>query len=607
MLWAISFALGSLTLVAATFSDANWLALSSGMDGNVYSLLVSGTNLYAGGSFYWAGSRYAPVAGLARREGTGWLGFGPGLGYTAYAIAVSDTYLYAAGNSIAKWDGISWSSLGSGINDDVYALAVLGSNLYAGGKFTIAGGSNANYIAKWDGNNWTPVGVGMDAPVRALAVVGSDLFAAGSFTNADGNPVNGISRWDGSHWSALGAGVGGDNLSISALAVSGTDLYAGGQFTSAGGATANYVAKWDGNSWSPLGPGMDYWVQALTASGGNLYAGGFFTNAGGITANYIAKWDGTNWSALGSGMNNPVYALAVSDNYLYAGGSFTKAGGKYFQYFARAYLLPIVSLSVCRSAADVIVSWPSTNNSDSTLEHADTLVSNWFTNESIVLDDGTNKSVTVPATNRMEFFRLRGSPPSDNVVGYLTVVPPSNQFICVVNPMTNRNVANTLGNLIGTNLPIYGRVLKWNYAAAHFDIYTRVAFGNGWIPTNGPAATINPGEGFFLVSPVTITNTFVGDVLQGVLTNNLQSGFWLTGSLVPRTNDVLSLGLYLPFSASPYTALLKWNIASQRYDIYYRVLFGSGWSPGIPAIDVGQGFFTRLAGPFTWHQDFIVP
>src|SRR5437870_5804427 len=107
----------SFSLAAATFSDANWTSVGSGMDSYVKTLAVSGSDVYAGGSFTAAGGN-----------------------------AVGD---------VAKWDGSSWSALGSGLSGAmpgehpyVFALAVSGSNLYAGGGFTMAGGAPANHIAK---------------------------------------------------------------------------------------------------------------------------------------------------------------------------------------------------------------------------------------------------------------------------------------------------------------------------------------------------------------------------------------------------------------------------------------------------------------------------
>src|SRR5438552_2853060 len=111
-------------------------------------------------------------------------------------------------------------------------------------------------------------------------------------------------------------------------------------------------------------------VFALAASDSDLYAGGGFTGAGGNAANFIAKWDGTNWTALGSGVNRPVYALALSGNDLYSGGYFITAGGKVSAYIARAYLLPLPTLSMLRSGADVMLSWPSSDTIGFGLEQA---------------------------------------------------------------------------------------------------------------------------------------------------------------------------------------------------------------------------------------------
>src|SRR5436309_15655803 len=108
-------------------------------------------------------------------------------------------------------------------------------------------------------------------------------------------------------------------------------------------------------------------------------------------------------------MNNNVHALVVSGSDLYAGGTFTTAGGKVSTYIARAYLPTLPTLSVLRSGTDVMVSWPSALTAGFALEQAGTLASPaaWVSNTASVTDDGTNKSVTIPATNSPQFFRLR--------------------------------------------------------------------------------------------------------------------------------------------------------------------------------------------------------
>jgi hypothetical protein len=108
-------------------------------------------------------------------------------------------------------------------------------------------------------------------------------------------------------------------------------------------------------------------------------------------------------------MNYGVSALAVSGSDLYAGGAFTTAGGKVSGYIARAYLLTLPTLSVLRSGNGVKFSWPSVDTNGFALEQAGMLAApaSWVTNAVSVANDGTNKSVTIPATSSAQFFRLR--------------------------------------------------------------------------------------------------------------------------------------------------------------------------------------------------------
>jgi hypothetical protein len=244
--------------------------------------------------------------------------------------------------------------------------------------------------------------------VHALATSGSDIYAGGNFTTAGGTAATNIAKWNGSTWRALGPGIHGEVL---AVAVSGSNVYVGGNFTIDGG-MANNIARWDGSNWSALGAGTAGTyphVRALVSSGSDLYAGGSFSMAGGSPANYIAKWDGNAWSALGAGLGSDVFSIAVSGNDLYAGGYFTTAGGKVSAYLARAYLKPLPGLLFFRSGPDLTLSWPSANTADFTLEQSTTLSppTTWLPNTSPISDDGTNKSITAPATNPAQFFRLR--------------------------------------------------------------------------------------------------------------------------------------------------------------------------------------------------------
>jgi len=333
------------------WDGTSWSALGGGILGAgatqpnpiVWSLAVSGSNVYAGGDFMTVdGDTNASF--VVQWDGASWSALGPGLNGDVYALAVSGATLYAAGefnytgdysvglNYIAQWNGHAWSALDTGMNfGAVAALAVSGSTLYAGGAFTTAGGAAAQHIAQWNGAKWSALGAGINGYVSALALSGGTLYAGGSFTASGTIAATNIAQWNGSGWSALGMGVGlATSGGVSALAVSGGTLYAGGEFSTAGGVPAQDIAQWNGINWSPLGSGVGGEVSALAVFGHALYVGGGFflyVNGGSTSDGNVAQWDGTNWLAMGSGLNLNVLALAVSGSTLYAGGDFTTAGG----------------------------------------------------------------------------------------------------------------------------------------------------------------------------------------------------------------------------------------------------------------------------------------
>src|SRR5208337_99059 len=153
----------------AKWDGSAWSALGSGMGqfypfaNFVFALAVNGTNLYAGGGFTTAGG--VTATNIAKWDGNTWSALGSGIprmgGGNSWvnALAVSGTNLYAGGsfataggvtaNYIAKWNGNTWSALGSGMNSTVYALAVDASgHLFVGGDFTLAGTNVSPYIAQ---------------------------------------------------------------------------------------------------------------------------------------------------------------------------------------------------------------------------------------------------------------------------------------------------------------------------------------------------------------------------------------------------------------------------------------------------------------------------
>ena len=190
----------------------------------VDSLAVSGTDLYVGGSFI-------DVAGIveaddiAKWNGSAWSALGSGdcntgcgaIDGAVYALAVSGTDLYVGGgftnvgslddsvpsplDNVVRWDGSTWSALGSNgagdgaLGEPVYALAVVGTDIYVGGDlYDAAGISTGDRIARWDGAAWNAMGSGgpdggaINGDVNALAASasGADLYVGGWFTDTAG-------------------------------------------------------------------------------------------------------------------------------------------------------------------------------------------------------------------------------------------------------------------------------------------------------------------------------------------------------------------------------------------------------------------------------------
>src|SRR5271168_2217761 len=76
---------------AQTFSDANWLSLGGfpGADGEVFAETVDNSgNLYIGGDFDAVGS--TPANNIAEWNGTNWLALGSGMNGNVFALEVTN-------------------------------------------------------------------------------------------------------------------------------------------------------------------------------------------------------------------------------------------------------------------------------------------------------------------------------------------------------------------------------------------------------------------------------------------------------------------------------------------------------------------------------------
>ncbi len=265
------------------------------------------------------------IDGIARWDGTTVRPLGGGLRLSfdeadIRGLAVFNNELYAAGQfdlaggapvaGIARWNGTTWSAVGSGVRNSISGtigyprcLHVHNGELVVGGEFDRAGGLVANNLARWNGTAWSALGTGSFATVYALETYGTQLIAAGQFQVGSNVAMPGA--WNGTAWSAIG--TNSPTVPSGALRTLGTQLYAD---------TGGLLSRFDGTTWSTAGVIAGIFsgyqgtsIRAMHSHGGELIVGGEFTRAG-PTPNVwdaatacIAAFDGVaTWRALGGGL-----------------------------------------------------------------------------------------------------------------------------------------------------------------------------------------------------------------------------------------------------------------------------------------------------------------
>ena len=276
---------------------AQWIQTNGPSGGQVQSLLVSGSNLFAGtlnGGVY-----------LSTDNGTSWTAINAGLTNTSVkSFAVYGLNLFAgtvgAGVFVSTNNGTIWTLFGMW-NTHVSALAVSGTSFFVG-----TWGGVFRYWFNLPG--WTPVSTGLsDTDIHALAV---SPASGGSGTNLFAGTDAGVflSTNDGTSWTAAGL----TTSIVNELAVSpgsggsGTSIFAG---TVGGGV---FLSSNNGNSWTAVNTGLaNTTVNAfavLPASGGSgtiLFAG----TGGGV---FISTNNGTSWAVVNTNLTNTdIRALVV--------------------------------------------------------------------------------------------------------------------------------------------------------------------------------------------------------------------------------------------------------------------------------------------------------
>jgi hypothetical protein len=195
---------------------------------------------------------------------------------------------------------------------------------------------------------------------------------------------------------------------------------------------------------------------------------------------------------------------------------------------------------------------------------------------------------------------------SANVVGYVSETL-TNCYTFLANPLSN-DISNDLRTLIPSP-PGGTRVWLWNVTKQVFD--EPAVFSNSDWSTN---LDLPVGRGFVIQSDENWTLTFVGEVLQGWLTNFVAGSnrLSLLGSQVPRAGP-LSADMEFPGSDGDDVYLFPPTCSGYLDACTFYTDYG--WfdpqgiaDPGGPVIEVASAFFVRHPGPDTnWVRYFEVP
>jgi photosystem II stability/assembly factor-like uncharacterized protein len=268
----------------STNNGTNWISLNTGLsDTNVISLLVNGTNLFAG---TFGGGVFISV-----NNGLSWNSINTGLTDTiVYCLASKDINLYAGTHSgvfRSTNHGASWTATGLA-HTVIQALAIKDSILYAGSD-------NGLFFTTNHGSSW--VDGRLSTNVFSLAIKDKNIFSATS---------SGIflSTNDASSWTCL---TGQSFDAQFDFARRDTNLFIG---TNHG----VFLSNDNGISWMPAGLPSSM-VVSLAFKDSNLFA-----YTGGNV--FLSTNNGVTWGAINAPMKqtpNPfyIYSLMVHNDNIY--------------------------------------------------------------------------------------------------------------------------------------------------------------------------------------------------------------------------------------------------------------------------------------------------
>jgi hypothetical protein len=183
----------------------------------------------------------------------------------------------------------------------------------------------------------------------------------------------------------------------------------------------------------------------------------------------------------------------------------------------------------------------------------------------------------------------------------------------VSNPLNagagNNTVGKLFSNITGGD-PTGFKVFSFNETTGLYNTAANYLPGVGFSPAGSANVEVLPGYGVFVFNPQAagspaLTLTFVGEVMQGNLSNPIPTGFSIKANQVPQAGKPDTFGM--PGAAGD--KVFRFNKATQLYYTASTFVAGPGWLPAVQPIDVGEAFFLYRApanGATAWTRTFSV-
>ena len=225
--------------------------------------------------------------------------------------------------------------------------------------------------------------------------------------------------------------------------------------------------------------------------------------------------------------------------------------------------------------------------------------------------DGNREYVVVEPTEDEAWFQLEDEQPqpgasnvySLNVVGYVNVrLHPGLSLISVPLRATNMSVQYLL-QYHGTNLTDGSQVFKYD-GGITYEVNTYDGISGQW---SNPDMDLSVGTGFFFrnLASVTITQTFVGEVLQGTLVNPIPAGTSTKGSMVPQKGALNDIHQVPGEPGDEIRTYVNDQQGGGTYNVSVYTAEGV-WYPAL-VIDVAEGFWIQKQNAQDWVRNFTVP